>query len=220
MENFNFLKKINSDLYEIISEAEKLYKDEYFEQCIAQTRRFAEQICTDILKQNNICLKTFDEMLLKLKENSNGTIEEKEFIDDLYFIKKQGNISVHSGKVNKNGITALECLKRAFEIAINYSVYNQNASKNILKLNYNIELLITGKESRINKFKSLQERYKKEKLKQTKTVLQQDKNDIKIKTNKIQIKPIKVTFFWKTVIFLFGISIILILFLIIRINLL
>ena len=32
--NFDFLKKVDTNLFEIISEAEKLYRDEYFEQCM------------------------------------------------------------------------------------------------------------------------------------------------------------------------------------------
>ena len=30
--NFDFLKNVDKDLFEIITEAEKLYRDEYFEQ--------------------------------------------------------------------------------------------------------------------------------------------------------------------------------------------
>ena len=44
MGNFSFLKSLDKNLYEIISDAEKLYRDEYFEQCIGQTRRFAENV--------------------------------------------------------------------------------------------------------------------------------------------------------------------------------
>ena len=44
MANFDFLKKIDSNLYEIITEAEKLYASEFFEQCMGQTRRFGEQM--------------------------------------------------------------------------------------------------------------------------------------------------------------------------------
>ena len=159
--NFQFLKKINKNLFEIISDAEKLYRDEYFEQCMAQTRRFGEQICKDMLIQNNKQTGSFDEMLATLKDHSNGNAQEKEFIDDLYFLKKNGNQSVHSGTVKKDAMTALECLKRSFEIAINYSVYNQGANANILKLDYDVELLVTDKKSK----KSLKERYEEEKAK-------------------------------------------------------
>ena len=41
MSNFSFMEKIDADLFKIISEAEKLYRDEYFEQSIIQMRRFS-----------------------------------------------------------------------------------------------------------------------------------------------------------------------------------
>ena len=210
--NFQFLKKINKNLFEIISDAEKLYRDEYFEQCMAQTRRFGEQICKDMLSENNKQTGSFDEMLATLKDHSNGNAQEKEFIDDLYFLKKNGNQSVHSGTVKKDAMTALECLKRSFEIAINYSVYNQGANANILKLDYDVELLITDKKSK----KSLKERYEEEKAKQTvkketeerqQKQLKQTKPQ-KSKTEKKEKNIIKIPFFWKIIIFLSSISII------------
>ena len=70
---------------------------------------------------------------------------------------------------------ALECLQRAFEVAINYSVYNRSASSNILKLRYDTELLITGKK----KEKSLAEKYieaKKQTTKKTTTKSKAKKN--------------------------------------------
>ena len=42
MTNFKFLKDIDDNLYGIARDAEKLYRDEYFDQCIVQTRKFAE----------------------------------------------------------------------------------------------------------------------------------------------------------------------------------
>ena len=42
--NFIFLKSIDKDLFDIINDAEKLYRDEYFEQCMTQTRRFGENL--------------------------------------------------------------------------------------------------------------------------------------------------------------------------------
>lgn len=174
--NFNFLKKVDTNLFEIISEAEKLYRDEYFEQCMGQTRRFGEHVCKKVLDANRTTektepkgsgkytqnrtitvgsgIKTFDDMLATLKDCSTGGEQEKEFIDDLYFLKKHGNNAVHASSVKKDGMTALECLQRAFEIAISYSVYNCGASANILKLRYDTELLVTGKKN-----KSLSERY-------------------------------------------------------------
>ena len=177
--NFAFLKKINNNLYEIISDAEKLYRDEYFEQCMTQTRRFGEQICKEMFIEENREPSSFDDMLATLKDQSHGYAQEKEFIDDLYFLKKNGNQSVHSGKVKKDAMTALECLKRSFEIAINYSVYNKGASSNILKLNYDVELLITNKKTK----PSLKERYEEAKEKQ----IQEEKKT----RNKIVTSPLK-----------------------------
>lgn len=163
-ENFGFLKEIDKDLYNIISEAEKLYRDEYFEQCMTQTRRFGEIVCKNVLGNKRTTEVTFDAMLATLKDCSlGGNIQEKEFIEDLYFLKKHGNEATHSFKVHKDGIEALECLKCAFETAISYCVYSCNASKSILKLDYDTELLITGKKAK----KSLSEKYLEEKSKST-----------------------------------------------------
>ena len=217
--NFQFLKKVNSNLFEIIADAEKLYRDEYFEQCMAQTRRFGEQICKDMLTQNNKQTGSFDEMLATLKDHSNGNAQEKEFIDDLYFLKKNGNQSVHSGTVKKDAMTALECLKRSFEIAINYSVYNQGANANILKLDYDVELLVTDKKSK----KSLKERYEEEKAKQEikkETEERQQKQTRQTKPQKAKpdkkekkTNNIKIPFFWKFVLFLSAISILFVIYL-------
>lgn len=162
--NFDFLKPIDKNLFDIISEAEKLYRDEYFEQCMGQTRRFGEHVCKQVLGKNRTSENTFDEMLATLKDKSKGVEQEKEFINDLYFLKKHGNESVHSAKVKKDGMEALECLQRAFEVAINFAVYNKKGKSNILKLRYDTELLVTGIKSK----KSLSERYLEEKEK-TKT---------------------------------------------------
>ena len=224
--NFQFLKKVNSNLFEIIADAEKLYRDEYFEQCMAQTRRFGEQICKDMLTQNNKQTGSFDEMLATLKDHSNGNVQEKEFIDDLYFLKKNGNQSVHSGTVKKDAMTALECLKRSFEVAINYSVYNQGANANILKLDYDVELLVTDKKSK----KSLKERYEEEKAKQAvkkETEERQQKQSkqtrqtkpLKVKTEKKEESNIKIPLFWKFVLFLSAISILSVIYLSISIAL-
>ena len=224
--NFQFLKKVNSNLFEIISDAEKLYRDEYFEQCMAQTRRFGEQICKDMLIQNNKQTGSFDEMLATLKDHSNGNAQEKEFIDDLYFLKKNGNQSVHSGTVKKDAMTALECLKRSFEIAINYSVYNQGANANILKLDYDVELLVTDKKSK----KSLKERYEEEKAKQAvkKEIEEKQQKQLKqtkpkgIKISKIEKKEkayIKISFFWKSVLFLSTLSLLFVIYIAISIAL-
>ena len=164
MNNFEFLKSIDKNLYEIISDAEKLYCDEYFEQCIGQTRRFAENVCKNTLGAMRTTEKTFDDMLATLKDKSCNEEQEKEFIDDLYFLKREGNASVHANTVKKDGIVALECLQRAFEVAINYALYRSTSSKkaDLLKLRYDTELLITGKRKTL----SLKEKYAEEKARE------------------------------------------------------
>ena len=213
--NFQFLKKINKNLFEIISEAEKLYRDEYFEQCMTQTRRFGEQICKEMLIQNNRQTGSFDDMLATLKDNSNGSVQEKEFIDDLYFLKKNGNLSVHSSRVNKDGMAALECLKRSFEVAINYSVYNQGASSNILKLNYDVELLVMEKKSK----PTLKERYEEEKSKQKVISTEKiNKDNYEKNTKKTKQKKkttIELSLFWKFIFILSSISLLIICFFIV-----
>lgn len=159
--NFEFLKKIDKNLYTIISEAEMLYRDEYFEQCMVQTRRFGEHVCKNVLGDRRRTERTFDDMLATLKDKVTGEEQEKEFIDDLYFLKKHGNNSAHSVRVKKDGMEALECLQRAFEVAINYCVYSNHAGSRLLKLRYDTELLVTGEKSK----KSLAEKYKEEKSK-------------------------------------------------------
>jgi len=175
MGNFDFLKKTDKNLFEIINEAENLYQNEFFDQCIVQTRKFAENLCKNVLGLRRTTEITFDSMLATLKDKVGGSIEEKEFVDDLYFLKKYGNDSAHSFSVKKDGIEALECLKRAFEAAINYCVYYKNESEAILKENYDVELLITGKKSA----KSLAEKYIEEKNKSSKPVKKNSKKQVK-----------------------------------------
>lgn len=208
MNNFDFLKPIDKNLFEIITDAEKLYRDEYFEQCVGQTRRFAENVCKNVLGDRRTCEKTFDEMLATLKDKAGKAEQEKEFINDLYFLKREGNNSVHSSSVKKDGIIALECLQRAFEISINYAVYYQKAKTNLLKLRYDTELLVTGEKSK----QALAEKYKKEKAKKI------NKNKTAKKTKQCYTtKPSKtnqkneLTAFWKTVIFFGVISVFLVL---------
>lgn len=162
--NFDFLKKVDKNLFEIVAEAEKLYRDEYFEQSMVQTRRFGEHVCKKVLGKNRTTEETFDEMLATLNDCSFGNIEEKEFINDLYFLKKHGNSAVHSGSVKKDGMEALECLKRAFEIAISYCIYNRKANPKIMRLSYDTELLVTGEKN-----KKLSDRYKEAKEKAVKS---------------------------------------------------
>ena len=185
MTNFVFLKTIDKDLFEIITESEKLYRDEYFEQCITQTRRFGEIICKNVLGNYRTTEKTFDDMLATLKDKTSTIIQEKEFIDDLYFLKREGNASVHATSLKKNGILALECLQRAFEISIYYAVYFKKSDAKLLKLNYDTELLLTGKKTK----KTLTEKYLEAKNKNTKNT---DKKSItKKKTKKTNLSKKK-----------------------------
>lgn len=167
--NFDFLKETDVNLYDIISDAEKLYRDEYFEQCMSQTRRFAENVCKNVLGKKRTTEETFDQMLATLKDNAQGSEQEKEFIEDLYFLKKCGNKSVHSSSVKKDGINALECLQRAFEVAINYKVYNRNGSRETLNLHYDIKLLATGKKDKTlaQKYQQAEEKFQKKSSKKT-----------------------------------------------------
>lgn len=182
MTNFDFLKPLDKNLYDIITDAEKLYRDEYFEQSITQTRRFGEAICKIMMGEKSIGL-SFDEMLATLKDKAISSIQEKEFVDDLYFIKREGNTSIHSTTVKKDGIIALECLQRAFEVAINYAVHFRKSNPSLLKFRFDTELLVTGKKAK----KSLSERYIEEKEKNKSTKKTKNKT-CKKKTNKITYK--------------------------------
>lgn len=199
MNNFHFLKPVDKNLYDIISNAEKLYQDEYFEQCITQTRRFGEIICKQVLGSARTSEKTFDDMLTTLKDKVTDVIQEKEFVEDLYFLKREGNASVHSTKVKNDGIVALECLQRAFEISINYIVYFKKMNSNYLKLQYDTELLVTGKKSK----KSLKDKYLEEKSKTS----QKQNSKSKVLANKKKTcskQNKKISIFWIFV-FIFGI---------------
>ncbi len=196
--NFDFLQKVDKNLYEIIAEAEKLYRDEYFEQCMTQTRRFGENVCRNVLGKDRMPDATFDDMLATLKDKTNGEEQEKEFLDDLYFLKKIGNTSTHASKVNKDGIKALECLQRAFEVAINYSVYARGASQNILKKRYDTTLLVTGQKDK----KTLSEKYTEAKKKASQYP-RTEKKSSPVKKKKSQVYSMKtstpknkIPFFW------------------------
>lgn len=191
MNNFTFLKQIDKNLYEIIAQAEELYRDEYYEQSITQTRRFGEVVCKNILGNTRTSENTFDDMLATLKDKVSNTAEEKEFIDDLYFLKKEGNASVHSSTIKKDGIVALECLQRAFEVALNYSVYYKKSNTSLLKLQYDTEMLITGKKSK----KRLKEIYLEEKNKNKKRT-NISKNIKKQKKNEYYPSKNKFSLFW------------------------
>lgn len=176
MSNFLFLKKNNKDFFKIISEAENLFRDEYFEQSIVQVRRFAENICTDLLAPNVELDDTFDNLIKKIKIFSDETERKKEFIDDLYFIKKHGNNSAHSVNTENSAENALECLERAFEIAIYYIHNKYGYNKKLDSVLFSEELLMTGK---ITKQKSLVSKYKEE-LKKERKLSNSKKNPKKI----------------------------------------
>lgn len=167
MSNFSFLKKNNENLFNIISEAENLFRDEYFEQSVVQVRRFAENLCRDLLQDKVLPDDTFDSMICKIKDNSFGNMRMKEFADDLYFLKKHGNNSAHSSSASKKegaaGKIALECLERAYEIAILYSNVKFGYSKKLDKMVFSEELLMTGKKTGKNSSpKLLKEKYSDE----------------------------------------------------------
>ena len=164
--NFDFLKTTDRKLFEMIETAEQLYRDEYFDQCIVQTRKFAENICKKLLGGRRTKEKTFDDMLATLCDKSTGSEQEKEVIEDLYFIKKEGNNSAHTSGAKLPATTALDCLQRAFEVSINYAFSKNPKKTKLLKLEFDTELLITGEKAK----KSLKEKYieAKEKNKITK----------------------------------------------------
>lgn len=176
MDNFEFLKDVNKNLFNIAQEAEKLFRDEYFEQSMIQTRRFGECLCREIIGQKTGINETFDNMLATLKDTPNPSEPEKEFLDDLYFIKKAGNISAHSSSTKNDasaGKTALECLERAFEASLNYAVYKCGADKDLLNRVFDEQLLMTGKKS---KTATLQEKYT---AKQKEIFKQKEENTLK-----------------------------------------
>lgn len=187
--NFEFLKKVDESLFEIIIEAEKLYRDEYFEQCMTQTRRFGEHVCKNMLTKERLTTGTFDDMLATLKDRAKS-FQEKEFIEDLYFLKRQGNNSVHSLTIHKDGMQALECLQRAFEVAISYTIHQNKATKTILKRRYDTELLLTGEKSK-NK---LTEKYLEEKSKQN----TRETNSKPTKKSTASKKPVKQSYKMKS----------------------
>lgn len=190
MSNFAFLKKNDTTLFNIISEAEGLFRDEYFEQSIVQTRRYGENLCKDLLKEKVLPDDTFDSMINKIKDNSFQNIRMKELAEDLYFLKKHGNSSAHSSSANKKeqaGKIALECLERAYEIAIFYSNIKYGYDKKLDKTVFSEELLMTGKKTAKKSSPIvLKEKYTEE-LKKTRT--QSSKIKTMKKTSKITKKP-------------------------------
>ncbi|MCQ2958220.1 MAG: DUF4145 domain-containing protein [Candidatus Gastranaerophilales bacterium] len=189
MSNFLFLKKKNNDLFKIVSEAEQLFRDEYFEQVMVQTRRFAENLCRDLLEDKVSNEDTFDDIINKIKDNTIENTRTQEVIKDLYFIKKNGNNSAHSAATNKNGEIALECLECAFEISIYYSHVKFGFDEELDKTLFSEELLITGKQTKSKSVKSNIKPEKKAKAK-TKSKIKKDKTVVinELKTSKTSTK--------------------------------
>ena len=154
MGNFEFLEKINPSIANLAETAEKLFRDEYFDQCITQTRKMAEIMTRNVLGSKAEEDDTFDDMLYKLKTISNNNFREQEFISDMYFLKKHGNIAVHSQMSGNSGKIALECLEHVFEASVNYA-YAITHSDKINKLIFDEKLLMLGEKNT-----SLQESYK------------------------------------------------------------
>ena len=139
-DNFEFLEEVDKELYNAIEDAQKLFRDEYFNQCAVQLRIFAEKMAKRVLGSSADGL-TFDDTLNCLKDKIKSETE-REFIDDLFFIKKMGNKCAHGEDVLVS--EALEAVKRAFEASINYA-YSRKKDDSILKLTFDDTLLITGK---------------------------------------------------------------------------
>ena len=191
MSNFLFLKKNNENLFNIIAEAENLFRDEYFEQSVVQIRRFAENLCKDILQEKVLPDDTFDSMISKIKDNSFQNTRMKEFADDLYFLKKHGNSSAHSASASKReqvGKIAIECLERAYEISIFYSSVKFGYNKKLDKTVFSEEMLMTGKKTgKKSSPKLLKEKYSNE-LKKTRAKAPSTKNTKPKPTKKKTIK--------------------------------
>lgn len=155
MSNFLFLKKNNEKLYNIIIEAECLFRDQYFEQSMVQMRRFAENLCRDLMEDKVLPEDNFDTMIEKIKDNSFDNLRMQELAQDLYFIKKQGNASAHSSNATKDGELALDCLERAYEIAIFYHNTKFGYDKKLDKTVFSEELLMTGKKTSKKELKAI-----------------------------------------------------------------
>lgn len=155
MSNFLFLKKNNEKLFNIIIEAECLFRDQYFEQSMVQIRRFAENLCRDLMENKVLPEDNFDTMIEKIKDNSFDNLRMQELAQDLYFIKKQGNTSAHSSNATKDGELALDCLERAYEIAIFYHNTKFGYDKKLDKTVFSEELLVTGKKTSKKELKEI-----------------------------------------------------------------
>jgi len=141
--NFDFLKKIDKELFGLIEDAQKLFRDEYFNQSCVQIRIFAEKTAKKALGGVSSEM-TFDDTINCLKDKVQSQ-REKEFIEDLFFIKKEGNKCAHGE--DATAITTLECLRRAFEVALSYAQAKKE-NKELDKLQFDESLLITQEKKR------------------------------------------------------------------------
>ncbi len=161
--NFDFLKKVDKELFSIVEDGEKLFRDEYFNQSVVQFRIYAEKMAKNILNSTNPEL-TFDTILNNLKDKIKSE-REKEFIDDLFFIKQQGNKCAHGEDIS--AIEALEVIRRAFEAGINYA-WAKKKDENIDKLIFDETLLITQspkkEEKMIDKYLKLAQQNENEEI--------------------------------------------------------
>ena len=154
--NFDFLQKVDNEIFNLAKTAEKLFRDEYFEQCITQTRKLAERIIRNVLGNSASVEDSFDDMLYKLKTVSKNTMREQEFISDMYFLKKQGNLATHGEKIANSGEVALDCLEHAFEACINFA-YSKTNDDTLNRLIFDEKLLILGEKNQ-----NLQAQYRTE----------------------------------------------------------
>lgn len=141
--NFDFLKKVDKELFGLIEDAQKLFRDEYFNQSCVQIRIFAEKTAKKTLGGVSSEM-TFDDTINCLKDKAQSQ-REKEFIEDLFFIKKEGNKCAHGE--DATAISTLECLRRAFEVALSYAQAKKE-NKELDKLQFDETLLITQEKKR------------------------------------------------------------------------
>lgn len=154
--NFDFLQKVDNEIFNLAKTAEKLFRDEYFEQCITQTRKLAERIIRNVLGNSATVEDSFDDMLYKLKTVSKNTMREQEFMSDMYFLKKQGNLATHGEKIENSGEVALNCLEHAFEACINFA-YSKTNDDTLNRLIFDEKLLVLGEKNQ-----NLQAQYRTE----------------------------------------------------------
>ena len=161
--NFDFLKNIDEDLYSAIIDSEKLFRDEYFSQCCVQLRVFAEKTAKKILKEYEPT-STFDDIINCLKDKIQDE-RDKEFVEDLFFIKREGNKCAHGEEATVSA--TLEAIRRAFEISIYFSNLSSKNNK-FDKLHFDDTLLVTGKtlkeEKLVEKYVKLAQEQKEELL--------------------------------------------------------